>query len=569
MKGLRFTRLFAAAMLLASTAALFALDLPTRKVNGEDCYYYTVKNQETIYGVSTKLGISRAAILKYNPGAADGLREGMRLYFPVKDFGSGYGNATSTVKHTVKKGETLFGIANKYNSSVDAILALNPSANSGVKEGQTLLIPGMSEDVVDDTAAEPRQPVNTPAAEPEVIHVGEAPEVDTLSIVKADSVAPAEDEDASPFAPSSYVQRHTVAVMMPFMLDEEKVSKPANLATDFYKGLLVAADSLGASAPAVDILVYDTNNSTQRVRHYLDNEPRLRQADLIIAPDNAEHLALIADFGKRNNITVLNNFVVRDTTYVGNPMVLQTNIPSNNMYRLALDAFMSNLGTMTPVILDNLSGRHDKAPFIEMLKQRLDNEGIMPIVVEYDGNLHNETLVEQLGEPNENSRFMFIPTSGNLGEFNKLAPGLEKYRQNAYLQGGEIRLFGFPEYTTFRGDALESLHKLDTTIYSRFFLDTTSSGYKNVNESFIRHFGRGMADGVPAQGLLGFDTGNYIFNVLAGNPVNFRTGASESWNGVQNSFMFADTENTEGKVNRSIYIIRYLPGDAIDSIVLH
>ena len=71
-------------MVPLSGAAL--ADLPKTQVKGRSCYYYDVQPRESIYGVSEKLGVTREAILRHNPSAADGLKPKMRLFFPVAEF---------------------------------------------------------------------------------------------------------------------------------------------------------------------------------------------------------------------------------------------------------------------------------------------------------------------------------------------------------------------------------------------------------------------------------------------------------------------------------------------------
>ena len=47
-----------AALLLAASGA-YGLDLPVKKVKGQEYYVYKVKKGESVYGVSKHLGISR------------------------------------------------------------------------------------------------------------------------------------------------------------------------------------------------------------------------------------------------------------------------------------------------------------------------------------------------------------------------------------------------------------------------------------------------------------------------------------------------------------------------------
>lgn len=74
--------------LLLGGLALFALDLPTTTINGREYFYYKVNKNETVYGISQKLGISREDIVRCNPQARDGVHKKQVLYFPVDEFGT-------------------------------------------------------------------------------------------------------------------------------------------------------------------------------------------------------------------------------------------------------------------------------------------------------------------------------------------------------------------------------------------------------------------------------------------------------------------------------------------------
>lgn len=109
----------AAGYVVVPLAGAALADLPKTQVKGRSCYYYDVQPRESIYGVSEKLGVTREAILRHNPSAADGLKPKMRLFFPVAEFenagkeGAVYAAAAGVTTHVVKKGETLYGIARK------------------------------------------------------------------------------------------------------------------------------------------------------------------------------------------------------------------------------------------------------------------------------------------------------------------------------------------------------------------------------------------------------------------------------------------------------------------------
>ena len=117
-------------------------NLPQTTVNGQHFYYYEVGAGESIYDIAAKLGVTKDNIIKNNPGAADGIEKGMKLYFPVnKDDVVATAVPTSGKRHTVEQGETLYGLAKRYGITVEELIAANPGTDKGINIGQVLSIP--------------------------------------------------------------------------------------------------------------------------------------------------------------------------------------------------------------------------------------------------------------------------------------------------------------------------------------------------------------------------------------------------------------------------------------------
>lgn len=119
-------------------------NLPQTTIGGHQFYYYEVNAGESIYSIAAKLGVTKDEIIKNNPEAADGIENGMKLYFPVNKQDGNTSVTTSVsggVRHTVEQGETLYGLAKHYGTTVDELIAANPGADKGIKTGQTIIIP--------------------------------------------------------------------------------------------------------------------------------------------------------------------------------------------------------------------------------------------------------------------------------------------------------------------------------------------------------------------------------------------------------------------------------------------
>lgn len=516
--------------------------------------------------------------------------------------GDAAAGSTATVVHTVKRGETLFSLAKRYGTTVEQIQAMNPVVERlGLKAGQVITIPQQKQSqdqakeatdegewrrankervtvpAYDDNTERRLTPVRpavvlvepdsasaddaeTPADDPGVQDNGLPAAFQT----RQDEVSEMGDSVAAPVS-----RKATVAVIMPFQLDEPEVSRQANLVTDFYRGFLIAADTMSARLPELELLVYDTRGSSERLANYLKLENRLPGAALIIAPDNADHLRMISDFAMENGVPVLNNFVVRDTAYYTNPYMLQGNADSQTMTDKAVGRYVSMCvrDNLTPVILHAGDGRDDRRAFVEALTAALEAEGVTPRTVELPASVTEETFDQVLGPAAADDRYLVIPVSGSYNSFVKFAPALARYRNSLLAAGGELRVAGYPEWIAFRSDALDWLHDLDATIYSRFFTDANDYQVQGVEQAFEKWYGKKPAEGVPSQALLGFDTGCFVLsNIAAGR--RFDREDINSWRGAQSTFDFKTEPTHAGMINDSVYIIRYLPGGYFDATVL-
>jgi LysM repeat protein len=132
-------------------------------IEGKPYYVYTVKPGEGLYAVTRTFSVSVDDLLKANPGCENGLKVGQTLNVPVKKesaLSSKHSSSKVTskpqnpvkqtknddsqktsFKHIVARGETVYSLANMYDTTEEAIYQLNPSAKEGIYVGDTLLIP--------------------------------------------------------------------------------------------------------------------------------------------------------------------------------------------------------------------------------------------------------------------------------------------------------------------------------------------------------------------------------------------------------------------------------------------
>jgi LysM repeat protein len=100
---------------------------------------YTVKAGDTLYGISNQFGVSVTELAELNNIKGSNLQVGQVLNIPSK---SGT-NPNNLFMYTVVKGDSLYKIAQKYNTTVQAIINLNYLKNTNLSVGQILRIPEM------------------------------------------------------------------------------------------------------------------------------------------------------------------------------------------------------------------------------------------------------------------------------------------------------------------------------------------------------------------------------------------------------------------------------------------
>lgn len=95
---------------------------------------YTVVSGDTLWSIANRFGTTVGEIKALNGLTSDLLLIGQVLKIPSKQ--------GTNISYTVVSGDTLWSIARRYGTTVDAIKRLNGLTGDEIRVGQTLLIPG-------------------------------------------------------------------------------------------------------------------------------------------------------------------------------------------------------------------------------------------------------------------------------------------------------------------------------------------------------------------------------------------------------------------------------------------
>ncbi len=135
------------------------------QIDGKSYYLHTIKQGQTLYGISKAYGVSVEELTTVNPETSKGLKVGQIIKVPdtktpqVTDKNNQQPAKIEGVEHIVQRGETVYGICRMYNLTVEKLYKSNPKIQEqGLKPGDILIIP--ESDVVENQPVQP--PVDKP-----------------------------------------------------------------------------------------------------------------------------------------------------------------------------------------------------------------------------------------------------------------------------------------------------------------------------------------------------------------------------------------------------------------------
>ena len=304
--------------------------------NGKPYYIHFVKDGQTLFSISKLYGITSEDLIASNPELKEGLKTDMILKIPFKDTlvtlpktGSSPVSkkkdsvvATPSVKsvgkivYIIKRGETLYGIAKRYDVTIDDILNVTPGVTS-FKTGTKINIPVI------------QQVANQPTATTKPVK---------STTTSSKSVDPKTTESKVPVNPTSFndlpeknsTGQFKVAMLVPFYLEEVdsiKVNQPEPKSfafVQFYEASLLAIDSLRKQGMDIKLFVYDSDGDegTDKTRAIFQKR-ELADMDLIIGPFYAKCFEIASRYAGLHRIPIVNPLSKRNEILTAKPWVFK------------------------------------------------------------------------------------------------------------------------------------------------------------------------------------------------------------------------------------------------------
>lgn len=472
---------------------------------GRKFLMHEVQKKETLYSISGKYNIDMNDLIAANPGSDQGVKKGQTLRIPIKT------EAPKEIPqdkfpHTVKTGETLYGISKQYHVTPDDIKNANPGLKDGLLAGEVILIPtNIGPEVKEDEGPAPLQPVKI-----------------TGEIIE---------------------ESYDIALMLPFYTNykdtmETRENKMRDVALQMYRGALMAADSLEKEGLNATLRVYDAIDSKSMTNDVLA-KPEMKEVDLLIGPIFRETFGDVCAWGAKEGVHVVSPVQQPNKVLLQSPNMSKT-VPATATQWIGVARHVYAKHPKDNIIIidsKNLDDRKAVDSFREEWK-KLSGDSLKNIIVVADAASFNVKDKYAAGKKN----IVIAPTSDK-----KVIATLFRV-----LGDGDIIVYGNESW-----DDLDAISVANRNKYHVHFPQTTFIDYDNPDvQRWIEAYRKQFKTEPGKYSFVGYDVMKFYGTGLLKYGRDFPNHLNEIKTKVYaNGFDFMKTSNESGFENQFVMII--------------
>lgn len=429
-----------------------------------------------------------------------------------------YGQSTlSTLDniHSVSKGETWESVAAGHGIPVSELQAANPDIGGRkLKKGMLLIIP-------------------TPVASPQRQAV--------------DSSLPEETEENQNPPVRTSISNLKVGVLLPFS-DARML--------EFYRGFLMAADSVRRSGVNLDIYAWDCGSTIAQTEKLL---PELTDLDVIFGPASSTQIPSVAEMCRERGIRLILPFW-NGQSVSNYPLVYNATAPTSSFYDAAIQKVLSYYADRNYIIVHSDTSDNKGKVLRETLSQSLEQRKATAKFLDLEGD---DFAYESAFNQFRNN--MILLDDSSVRSLNILMSHLKDFSQKHPQY--RFSLLGYPEWQDETQHLLADFFAFDTYIISPYYYNVLEVRTKQFQRSYEKFFRTPIAQNTPRYAALGFDLGYYIMTGISSLGDTFeQMQGSLRQEPYQNWFKFEREASGMSFSNRFVQLIHYTPEERIEVV---
>ena len=426
--------------------------------------------------------------------------------------------------HKVKKKETIFGIAKMYDLTLDDLMKANPEMNQPgyeLKKGDVLKIPFSSKIIA------PVVKESSP--------ISERPKTQTVDV---DDVRQREIR---------------VGVMLPL----HNINGDGKRMVEYYRGILMACDSLKKQGISVDVHAWNAAEDADLTPILQDKAAS--KCDIIFGPLYSKQMQQLSDFVLQHNIRLVIPFSISAPQLLTNRNIFQIWQSPTNINDATIVHYLDRFKDYHPVFIDCNDSTSKKGIFTFGLRRQLEGRGIEYSVTNLKSGEENFSKAFSRTKKN-----MVILNSGRSPELGVAFAKINGLKFNNPTL--EITMFGYTEWLMYTRTHLENFYKYDTYIPSTFYYNALSSQTERLEQKYRWNFHSDMQQALPRFALTGFDHAFFFLKGLHKYGKTFTgTAGMFGYAPVQTPLVFERMGNG-GLQNHSLLFVHYTPKHRIETV---
>lgn len=416
--------------------------------------------------------------------------------------------------HKVKKGETLFGIARRYEITVDQLIKANPDMNAvgyELKKGDYIFIPYPD---------------------------GQKPEA-------------TQKPGASQKAKDDKTVR--VGIMLPL----HNVDGDGRRMIEYYRGFLMGCDELKKAGQNVEVMAWnvpiDANISQTLAKEGAD------RCDVIFGPLYSAQVAPLAAFAKQHGIKMVIPFSITGNEVEKNPNVFQVYQSPQFFAQQTVKYFIERFQGSHVVVVDCNDAKSDKGVFTMALRMALAEKGMTCSITNLSNSGEYFSKAFSRQKPN-----VVVLNTGRSPELNTVIAKLDQLKMDQ--PGVKISLFGYTDWLMYAKYNLDKFCKYDTYIPTHFYYNPLSSSTQAFEREYRLKFDQSLMDYQPRFAITGHDHALFFIRGISKKGRQF-LGTEADSNVLQTQLHFKKAgSQAAGMQNVALSFVHYNTNHSISII---
>ena len=346
----------------------------------------------------------------------------------------------------------------------------------------------------------------------------------------------------------------TVGVMLPL----HDVNGDGKRMVEYYRGVLMACDSLKLMGMSVDVHAWNVPEEADITKTLKEKEAS--KCDLIIGPLYSKQVKPLADFAKKHDIKVLIPFSINTPEINTNDHLFQVYQSPETFNNLVISHFLDRFKGHHVIFVDCNDTTSRKGIFTFGLRKRLETMGREYSITNVKSSEENFARAFSRTLPN-----VVILNTGRSPELNLAFAKLNNMTVN--YPNLKIKMFGYTEWMMYTKYNIDNFYKYEVHIPASYFYNSLSSRTARFQQKYRWNFHADMIQALPRFGITGFDQAFYFIRGLYLYGSKF-VGApgSVGYTATQMPLSFERISAEGGYRNNSILFVHYLPGHKVETI---